>query len=127
GKLAAGDVAVVEPNEALRARAAGHSVTVAKGAQELGAPAADLVVFAVKPQAIRDVVPAYRPFAPNATFLSVAAGAGIATFEELLGEDAAIIRCMPNTPAAIGKGMMAVFSNSKVRPGMETFVRELLS
>ncbi|WP_163270091.1 pyrroline-5-carboxylate reductase [Chelativorans alearense] len=125
GKLAAGDVTVVEPNEGLRARAATHGVTVAADARELDV-AADLVVFAVKPQVIRDVVPAYRDL-EGATYLSVAAGTGVATFENLLGREAAVMRCMPNTPAAIGKGMMVVFANRNVRPEAKAFVEELLA
>ncbi|WP_309083399.1 pyrroline-5-carboxylate reductase [Chelativorans sp.] len=126
GKLAASDVAVVEPNDQLRSRAVEHGVTVAKDAREL-AIAADLVLFAVKPQVIRDVAPAYRRFAPGATFLSVAAGTPVATFEEILGPDAPVIRCMPNTPAAIGKGMLVIFSNRNVRADANDFVLDLLA
>ncbi|MFC6488319.1 pyrroline-5-carboxylate reductase [Nitratireductor sp. GCM10026969] len=125
GELAAGDVTVVEPNEELRNRAAAHAVTALADANALNA--ADLVVFAVKPQVIRDVVPAYRRFAPDAAFVSVAAGIGVAVFEEVLGREAAVIRCMPNTPAAIGKGMMVVFSNPNVSSGMKAFVDRLLA
>lgn len=125
GKLQAEDVIVVEPNEALRERAGKEGVAVTSAQDSLEDAAADLVVFAVKPQVIRDVVPAYRRFAQETTFVSVAAGTGIATFEELLGPGAAIIRCMPNTPAAIGKGMMVVYSNPNVRPEMAAFVEEL--
>jgi pyrroline-5-carboxylate reductase len=87
-----------------------------------------LVVLAVKPQVIRDVAASYRPFAARgAAFLSIAAGTPIATFEEVLGSNAAIMRCMPNTPAAIGKGMMVVFSNANVTSETDAFVRDLLS
>ena len=127
GKLATSEITVVEPNEALRARAAGHGVTVAPTAEQLEQETADLVIFAVKPQMIRNVVPTYRRFADEATYVSVAAGMGIGTFQELLGGDAAIIRCMPNTPAAIGKGMIAVFANPNVRPETEGFVKDLLA
>ena len=127
GKLAAGEITVVEPNDALRARAAAHGVTVAAAADEIGQDTVDLVFFAVKPQLIRDAVLPYRRFAADATYVSVAAGTGIATLEELLGDGAAVIRCMPNTPAAIGKGMIAVFANRNVRPETERFVKELLA
>ena len=126
GRLAASDVMVVEPGEELRKRVEHHGVKAMSAPDALPQEAVDLIVFAVKPQAIRDVVPTYRPFAPGATFLSVAAGTGVATFEELLGSQAAVMRCMPNTPAAIGKGMMVVFSNANVRAEMQAFVSELL-
>ena len=102
-RLDPAEVMVVEPNAELRARAAALGVGVAADVSALAdgeAPA--LVVFAVKPQVIREVAAGYKGFAGRGTaFLSIAAGTTIATFEEVLGKDAAIIRCMPNTPAAI--------------------------
>ncbi|WP_028032415.1 pyrroline-5-carboxylate reductase [Chelativorans sp. J32] len=127
GKLSASEISVVEPNSDLRARAEGHGVSAAAEPGSLGLTEADLIIFAVKPQMIRDVVPNYRSFAPDATFLSVAAGTAMATFEELLGSEAAVIRCMPNTPAAIGKGMLVVFSNRNVRAEVKAFVNDLLT
>lgn len=126
--LGAGAITVVEPNEALRKRAADEGVEALGDAAGLEAGSVpDLVIFAVKPQVIGDVVPAYRRFAGDATFLSVAAGTGTATFEEILGRDAAVMRCMPNTPAAIGKGMMVLFANRNVHEDTKTFVGELLA
>ena len=107
---------VVEPNAELRERAGKLGAATAASAADLPADIAPvLVIFAVKPQVMRDVVPGYARFAGGGTtFLSIAAGIGIAVFEELLGASAAIVRCMPNTPAAIGKGMMVVVSNPNV-------------
>jgi pyrroline-5-carboxylate reductase len=129
GKLVAGEAFVVEPNAALRERAAKLGSETAADAGGFAADLApDLVVFAVKPQVMRDVVPAYRRLADRGTtFLSIAAGTGIAVFEELLGKTAAIVRCMPNTPAAIGKGMMVVVSNGNVGQRTKEFVADLLS
>ena len=129
GVLAPGAVCVVEPSEALRKRAAAAGASAVADAKEVTAgPAPDLAVVAIKPQVIRDVMPAYRPFAEKgATFLSIAAGTGIATFEEILGREAAVMRCMPNTPAAIGKGMMVVFSKPNVRTEIRDFVNALLA
>ena len=78
-------------------------------------PAPDLVIFAVKPQVIDEVVPAYAAFS-RATFLSIAAGKALAVFERHLGSDAAIVRAMPNTPAAIGQGITVCVANQHVRP-----------
>src|SRR5213082_3602399 len=61
--------------------------------------ARDAVVFAVKPQIINDVLPAFRRWVrPQTLFLSIAAGITISGIARHLGE-AAIIRTMPNTPA----------------------------
>jgi pyrroline-5-carboxylate reductase len=129
GKLVAGESFVVEPNAELRARAARlGSATAALAADVPQDVTPELIVFAVKPQVMRAVVPDYRRFAgPSTTFLSIAAGTGMALFEELLGSSAAIVRCMPNTPAAIGKGMMVVVSNANVSDGARDFVADLLS
>lgn len=128
GRLVPGEVGVVEPNDALRERAASRGVAVAADASAFLGMQPRLVVLAVKPQVIREVTAGYKPFAQRgATFLSIAAGTTVATFEELLGPDTPVIRCMPNTPAAIGKGMMVVFSNRNVAAPMQDFVRGLLA
>lgn len=129
GRLKSADVAVVEPADALRSRAAELGCDAVATPDGL-APDSDptLVVFAVKPQVIRDVVPHYRAFAGGrAAFLSVAAGTRIVTFEEILGDGVPVIRCMPNTPASIGKGMMVVVANGRVEPAVMEFVTDLLS
>ena len=128
GKLDPSETLVVEPNAELRDRAARLGSKVAASADDIPANTTpELVVIAVKPQVIREVVAGYRRFAGQATFLSIAAGTGISTFEEILGANTAIIRCMPNTPAAIGKGMMVTFANSNVTDGTKAFVGDLLS
>lgn len=129
GRLQASEVLVVEPNEDLRARAARLGVTVAERPPASVADAApQLVVLAVKPQIIREVTSAYRHLGNGATvFLSIAAGTPMAAFQEILGSDTPIVRCMPNTPAAIGKGMMVVYPNRKVGPDRLAFVTGLLA
>lgn len=128
GRLAASETLVVEPNEDLRSRAAGLGGGVAASSAELPANLSpEVVIVAVKPQVIREVVEGYRRFAGQSTFVSIAAGTGIATFTDILGADAAVLRCMPNTPAAIGKGMMVVCSNANVTDKAKRFVNDLLS
>lgn len=128
-RLLADEVIVVEPNGTLRERAASLGVSAVA---EAGALPDDIspvvIVIAVKPQVIRAVTEDYRRFATGrTTFLSVAAGTGIATFEEILGADTPIIRCMPNTPAAIGKGMMVVYAKANVSAETLRFVNDLLA
>jgi len=128
GRLAAGEVTVVEPSEGRRERAAATGVTAIARADALPDTAKPrLIVFAVKPQVILDVVPAYARHRETATYLSVAAGTPIAAFEATLGSGAAIVRCMPNTPAAIGRGMMVVFANDRVSVSSKEFINGLLS
>ncbi len=85
-----------------------------------------VVVFAVKPQAITDVVPAYREIvAAGAMVLSIAAGRTMAGFEALLGA-AAIVRAMPNTPAAIGRGITVAVGNDRATHGEKAVAHRLL-
>ena len=110
GLLKAHDVYVVEPTEVLRDRAAGAGVYAFENAESLPANLKPrMVLVAVKPQVMTQVLPAYKRFAPAATFVSVAAGIPVTLFESQLGHDAAVLRCMPNTPAAIGKGMLVTY------------------
>lgn len=128
GKAAPGDITVVEPNDELRARAAALGVTTADSVEAIGDAAPFLVIFAVKPQVIRAVVAGYRRFAGReTTFVSIAAGTPIATFEDILGTGTAVIRSMPNTPAAIGKGMIVNVANGHVDDAARTFVTDLFS
>ena len=128
-RLEAPEIAVVEPNDALRERAAKLGVWVGANVDELQADISPkLVIFAVMPQVMREIVPAYRRFAgKGTTFLSVAAGTGIKVFEDILGAGTPVIRCMPNTPAAIGKGMMVTCSNPHVTKDAQGFAAELLA
>lgn len=129
GKLKPGNVTVVEPDTELRDRAGSLGVTTAIDAEGAGlATAPDLVVIAVKPQVVRDVLANYRGWGGGqTTFVSIAAGTPIATFTQILGANTPVIRCMPNTPAAIGKGMMVTFANDAVTAKTSALVADLLS
>ena len=77
----------------------------------------EVVVLAVKPQVMDDVVPAYARFVgPETVFLSIAAGKTIGYFRAQLGDGAAIVRAMPNTPAAVGRGMTVCCATDGVSP-----------
>ncbi|MEX0957350.1 MAG: pyrroline-5-carboxylate reductase [Rhizobiaceae bacterium] len=128
GRLAAGQVEIVEPTGPLRDRAAGLGVTVHETAQGPSPSADALVILAVKPQVIVKVAGDYRAFAQaGATFVSIAAGTPVAALEAALGDNTPIIRCMPNTPAAIGKGMIVLFANAHVSADAFRGVKELLA
>lgn len=70
---------------------------------------ADLVVLAVKPQAMDGVMAGLRgAIAPDSTILSIAAGVPAARIESALGETARVVRAMPNTPALVAAGAAAI-------------------
>jgi pyrroline-5-carboxylate reductase len=71
-----------------------------------------ICIIAVKPQMMGDALPALLAVAKEDTiFLSIAAGTSIQSFEEVFGTDSRIVRAMPNTPAAIGRGITALIGN----------------
>ena len=91
-------------------------------------PAPDAVVFAVKPQVFDEVVPAYRRWArPGTLFLSIAAGKTIGGLARHLGADAALVRAMPNTPAAIGRAITVACANPHVSPPQRLLCGDLLA
>ncbi|QEE36555.1 pyrroline-5-carboxylate reductase [Octadecabacter sp. SW4] len=76
-----------------------------------------VVLVAVKPQMMGAALPSLQALGNGATvFVSVAAGITIAAFEEILGAQTPIVRAMPNTPAAIGRGITAIIGNGRTTP-----------
>lgn len=120
-------VSVVEPQGA--DAVAGKTVAVVPDAESLAAGFdPEVVVFAIKPQQMADVLPHYRRFTrPTTLFLSIAAGTPIRVFEEHLGSDAAIVRAMPNTPAAIGQGITVVCPNAHATTVQSALAQALLA
>lgn len=120
-------VMVVEPNDALRNRAADLGVRVAAKAAPFHGQKVDLIMIAVKPQMLTEILPEYRSFTDEgATLITVAAGAPISLYTSILGATVPVIRTMPNTPAAIGAGMIGMFSNAHVTGKAKSFARKLL-
>ena len=119
---------VVEPAGAPAALADAAGVTFYRAADDLPAGLLpDAVVFAVKPQLIDAVVPAYRRWVrPQTLFLSIAAGTTIAGLARHLGA-AAIVRSMPNTPAAIGRAITVACPNPRVGAAQRELCDALLA
>lgn len=77
-------------------------------------PAPAVVLIAVKPQMMQEALPQIAEMHGDGTvFISVAAGTTLGAFETVLGAERSIIRAMPNTPAAVGKGITAIVGNDK--------------
>ncbi|MEO1734068.1 MAG: pyrroline-5-carboxylate reductase [Pseudomonadota bacterium] len=71
-----------------------------------------IVIVAVKPQMMAQALPQLKRLGNADTlFVSVAAGTPISAFEEMLGAITPVVRAMPNTPAAVGKGITALIGN----------------
>lgn len=90
---------------------------------------ADIVVLAVKPQVlqqacaeIRDAVQQRKPL-----IISIAAGITLASMQKWLGEDQAIVRCMPNTPALLQTGATGLFANANVSADQQRVAEKVLA
>ena len=89
---------------------------------------AEVVLVAVKPQLMEEVLPSIVPLGKsNPLIISIAAGKTIATFEKHFGKAAAVIRTIPNTPAAVGRGITAMVANPNVSPAQMQLAESLLS
>jgi pyrroline-5-carboxylate reductase len=122
-------LAVVEPS-ADRARAAAErGVAVCDGPQGLlKQPGPEVVVLAVKPQTMAAVVPTYSHFAAaGAVTLSIAAGRTIAGIVDGLGSSAAVVRAMPNTPAAVRRGISVACANPITTARQRAYCESLLT
>lgn len=89
---------------------------------------AEVLLAAVKPQVMDEVLtPLHGLGAAKPLILSIAAGKTIASFERHFGADAAVIRTIPNTPAAVGRGITAMASNRNVTAQQMDLAEQLLS
>jgi pyrroline-5-carboxylate reductase len=85
------------------------------------------LVAAVKPQLLDAALAPYRELTgPDTLILSIAAGKTIATFEALFGP-VPIVRAMPNTPAAVGRGASVLCANAGVDPARRAEAEQLLA
>ncbi|MGE0183622.1 MAG: pyrroline-5-carboxylate reductase [Parvularculaceae bacterium] len=74
----------------------------------------DALVIAVKPQRASDILPSFSVLAADAFVVSVMAGKSVASISAALGGASAIVRAMPNLPAAVGAGASALFATPGV-------------
>lgn len=87
-----------------------------------------IVLVAVKPQMMAEALPGLVRLGGGRTlFLSIAAGTRIAFYEKVLGDGTPVVRAMPNTPAAIGKGITAICGNARATEAHMALSETLLS
>jgi len=93
-----------------------------------GIGTAGVVVAAVKPQVAADVIPSLAAhIGPDTLVVSIMAGKTLAFLEHLLPASTAVVRSMPNTPAAIGRGITVAVGNARVSPAQRSLADTLLA
>ena len=125
--LDAAQIRACDPGAETRAKvAAEHGIEVfADNAQAV--QDADVIVIAVKPQAMKAVCLDLRPhLKPHQLLVSVAAGITSASLLNWVGAQP-LVRCMPNTPALLGKGVSGLFATDSVTAEQRQQADELLS
>ncbi|WP_097458864.1 pyrroline-5-carboxylate reductase [Mangrovitalea sediminis] len=77
---------------------------------------ADILILAVKPQVMRDICQEIAPVVQNTRplIISIAAGLETDTLDQWLGGHLPIVRCMPNTPALVGRGAAGLYATESV-------------
>lgn len=87
-----------------------------------------ICLIAVKPQMMGAALPSLRPLGQGQTlFVSIAAGTPISAFEQVLGAATPIVRAMPNTPAAVSRGITALIGNAQTTEDHLALAEALLS
>ncbi|MEL6681909.1 MAG: pyrroline-5-carboxylate reductase [Pseudomonadota bacterium] len=87
-----------------------------------------IAIIAVKPQMMAEALPNVSALGNGDTLvISIAAGTPIQTFKDMLGAKTPIIRAMPNTPAAIGRGITALIGNAQAQAHHLEMAETLLS
>ncbi len=120
-------IVVLEPQPAPEMGAlVARGVRLNPGAGTIGTAAA--VVLAVKPQVAPEVTPTLAPFVGASTVVvSIMAGRTLGFLEKALPRQTAVVRAMPNTPAAIGRGITVAVPNARVSANQRALVHDLLS
>ncbi len=103
-----------------------YRVGIARSNTEL-VPGSRIVILAVKPQILPDVLAEIAPCVRGRElFVSIAAGFTLSRLEGALGPKARVVRVMPNTPALVGQGMSVLVRGHSATPADERTVLRLL-
>jgi pyrroline-5-carboxylate reductase len=128
GGLAPSSVFLVDPSPSpeIESLAKAHAFALNAPSAMRGAP--EVLVLAIKPQMLDTAAPELRPLAGARTLvLSIIAGKTIANLEARLPDARAFVRAMPNTPAAVGRGITGAAASPAVTPRQREIAEALLS
>ena len=120
-------ITVVEPWDEQRARiAAAHPGLPLLAAADGTLAAADVVVWAVKPQLFNDAARPCAPHVGRALQLSVMAGIRSDAIARVAGTER-VVRAMPNTPALIGRGIAGLYARAAASPADRAVAERVLA
>ena len=121
------EMLVIEPDDSARLRLFSQY-----GVKCVGAPVPDLahahtVIFAVKPQQMREAAGAVGPLCADPLFVSIAAGIRLGDLSRWLGGKERLVRAMPNTPALVHAGITGLYAPPNVSEDDCNAAQQLLS
>ena len=120
--LPAAAVHVIEPNPSDWLQATGVHLNTPLP------PAPAMALLAVKPQMMGAALPGLQALGGGGTvFVSIAAGTSLKTIEDTLGAGTPVVRVMPNTPAAVGRGISALIGNDAVSAPALALAEQLMA
>lgn len=93
------------------------------------ATGADVIILAVKPQVMASVCQSLKSLIgkPDCLLISIAAGIPVASLEDWLGADRAIVRCMPNTPSLVGEGATGLYANANCSDAQQRLAGDIMA
>jgi len=123
--LAASSLTILEPKPSPEIASLAASRGIALNPQIAAPP--EVLVLATKPQSLDQVAPGIAAIASARTLvLSILAGKTIADLTARLPQARAVVRAMPNLPAAIGRGVTGAFANANVTGEQRRWCERLL-
>jgi len=128
--LGLGPIAVVEPapNAEIRHFARRPGIRFLNGVEDAAGLHVTSCVIALKPQILRIEVGRFRPIAASgALMLSIAAGTSLAALHRAWGRRASIVRAMPNTPGAAGRGITALYAPPRIPAALRARAEALVA
>lgn len=123
--FSANNLTAYDPSEVCRKKASSLGVRAAESNVDAIADA-DIVMLCVKPNVVLEVIESIAASFGNQLVISVAAGITVTSILGKLPEKAALVRCMPNTPALVQMGMTALYASAEVTARQKGSAEEVL-
>tara|TARA_B100000927_G_C16473734_1_gene472546 strand:+ start:4627 stop:5448 length:822 start_codon:yes stop_codon:yes gene_type:complete len=125
--LSTNKIQIIDPNISVNDKFITENGLSKKSLEEIDLTQGTIVI-AVKPQVVENILIALRgKLTSETTIISIVAGYSTKDIRNYIGMEPKLIRTMPNTPAAIGKGMTAIFSDSTLDQNIRSEAEALFS
>lgn len=119
---------IIKPSPPDKSIASHKAVQYYASAQEANSNEADIVMLAVKPQMMAAVLPEIiAHYGTSPLYVTIAAGLTLDFYQTCLGNQTRLIRAMPNTPVALGKGVTSLMAGTAATDDDRTLASHLFT